>query len=180
MKDKNLNKTVQIEDFNTLKSEIEEKNKQLEETINLLKRVQADFENYIKRIEKEKIQLENKIKQNIFLDLLKIVDSFESALSFLKKTESNKETITGIENMNNQIKKFLENHHLKEIHSAGEKLDPFKHEVIKKEESEEEENTIIKEIQKGYFFNGDILRPSKVIISNGKKGINNHDGGKAK
>ena len=164
MKTKKTSKESPEKIIKELEKQLQEKNKQIEENINNLKRLQADFENHIKRTEKENSLIEIKSKQKLFLEILKKVDTFEAALDSLKKTESNKETLQGIGNIHNQLVKFLEGHQVNKI-QITEKLDPFKHEVIKQLESDKEENTILEEVQKGYLFHNDILRPSKVIVS---------------
>ena len=153
--------------------QLQEKEKIMTEYINTLKRVQADFENYIKRTEKEKPLIERQAQQKIFLEMLKIVDVFEAALNTLKKQQGNQETVKGIHMVYNQLMQFLQHHNIKPIET--QELDPFKHEVLKKVESDQEENSIIEVIQKGYIFHEFILRPSKVIISNGKKEVKNHN-----
>ena len=63
--------------------------------------------------------------------------------------------------------KIFEEEGVKPIESKGKKYDPYIHEVIKLKESSEEEGMILKEIQKGYLLNDNILRHPKVIVSNG-------------
>ena len=122
------------------------------------------------------------LKRKLFLEILKIVDTFESALQSIRKTSTNEPILQGIENIHKQLLKFLEDHNVKKIGSKGEKSDPFKHEVVKQLDSDKEENMILEEIQAGYSLQDNVLRPSKVIISNGKKReekeININAGGK--
>ena len=147
--------------------ERETKEKIIEEQVNLMKRLQADFENYIKRTEKEKQAIEKRTLQRICAEFLNIVDDFDAALNTLEKEQ---ESTKGIEMIYDQITKFLERHHVKKIETTSQLADPFKHEVIKKIDSDQAENMILTEVKKGYMFYDDILRPSKVVVSSGKKG----------
>ena len=158
-----------------LEQKLNDKEKIIEDHVNTLKRVQAEFENYMKRVEKEKQMIEIHSQHKIFAELLKIVDAFEAAIYSLQKQQGNEEIIKGIKMIYTQFTKFLEQHSVKKIDTKEQQLDPFKHEVLKKVESEKEENCIIEEIQKGYTFHDHVLRPSRVIISDGKKEVKNHN-----
>lgn len=160
-----------------LETTIKEKDTLIQNQINDIKRLQADFENYIKRTNKEKEELKEISKQELIVKLLNIIDDFDKAVSHLNKEDENTQ---GINMIYNQLISFLQENQIKPINSIGEKSDPFKHEVIKKIESNEEEGRIIEEIQKGYLFKDQVLRHSKVIISNGKKENQNIHGGNSK
>ncbi|MEK6953052.1 MAG: nucleotide exchange factor GrpE [Nanoarchaeota archaeon] len=156
-------KNMQKSKINALKEQLEEQHKKLEEYKNNLIRLQADFENYIKRTNKEKSEMVRLANGNLIKEILIILDEFEMAIQKIED-EKNKE---GLILLHKNFFKILENQGLKQIESLGKKLDPYIHEVIKSVNSDKEENHIIEEIQKGYFLHNSILRPSKVIISNG-------------
>lgn len=138
--------------------------KQIEEYKNSLIRLQADFENYIKRTNKEKDEIIRLANSNLIKELLIVLDDFEQAL---QKTED-EENKEGLILLHKNFFKILENQGLKQIESLGKKFDPYTHEVIKSINSNKEENEVVEEVQKGYFLHDIILRPSRVIISNGK------------
>jgi len=142
--------------------------KQLEDNLNTIKRLQADFENYIKRSEKEKENLKHLANYELFLDLIKIVDNFEEAMKSLKNSKD-KEITNGITMIYNQLINLLQRNNIKTIETIGKKFNPHEHEAIKNQESDKEEGMILKEIQKGYLFHNNVLRPSKVIVSNRNK-----------
>jgi len=102
------------------------------------------------------------------LDLIKIVDHFEEAMKSLKEEN---EIINGIKMIYDQLLSLLQKNNVRPIETIGKKLNPHEHEAIRNQESDKEEGTIIAEIQKGYLFHDNILRPSKVIVSNGKKEV---------
>ena len=128
-----------------------------------LKRVQADFENYVKRIEKEKEQLKLHAKSELLLKFIDIKEDFERAL------ENSSET-NGLGIIYNKIKKILDEEDVKEIEAVGKDFSHVFHEVIKVNDSDG--NEIIEEVQKGYLIGDKVLRTSKVILGNGKEGGN--------
>jgi len=125
--------------------------------------LQAEFENYKKRVEQEKEDFTKYAKAAIIEELLPILDSFEFAL---KNNTSNKENLCkGVEMIYAQLFSILEKEGLKPIKALGEKIDPFKHEVLMKEDSKKPEDTILEELQKGYTLNDKIIRHTKVKVA---------------
>src|SRR3989338_4092568 len=140
----------------------EEKQQKIDELTDTLKRLQAEFENYKKRIDKEKIEFVKYAQADMISQLLPVLDSFEIAL---KNTNDKEKFVEGIKIIYAQIYSVLEAEGLKPIKATGEKFDPYKHEVLMKQESEKPEETILEEFQKGYMLNEKVLRHSKVKIS---------------
>ena len=149
----------------------EEKIKELTET---LQRLQAEFENYKKRAEKQGEELVKYIKADLIAKLLPTLDSFEMAL---KNTADKEKFIKGVELIFAQFYSLLESEGIRPIKAVGENFDPYKHEVLMKEESDKEEDVILEELQKGYMLNDRVLRHSKVKVSKkvNKKSIKNND-----
>jgi len=146
-------------------NELQEKIVLVDEYTNSLKRLQADFENYIKRTEKEKQELMQLANYKLIMKLLTIIDDFEASLKVIKK-EGNKDVIEGIEMVFNNLYKVLDAEGVKPINVNGEKFDPYKHEAIDKVISNEhEEGLILEEIKKGYTYQNKIIRPSMVKIA---------------
>lgn len=152
-------KTSEVE---SLRKELEQKNKSIEELTDTLKRLQAEFENYRKRIEKEKAEFRKYAHAEIIAEILPIIDSFEMAL---KHTNEPQKFINGMKLIYAQLHSALEAEGLRPIKTDGEKFDPYKHEVLMKEESDKPEGTVLEEFQKGYMLNDKVLRFSKVKIS---------------
>jgi molecular chaperone GrpE len=142
--------------------ELKEEN---EKYLKSLLRVQADFDNYKKRIDREnqnyKLYAMNQI-------LLKLINHYNDLKRFLRVLEAKgiDESIRkGIEMIVQNYKKILEEEGVKPMNSEGQIFDPYKHEVLNCIESNLPENTIIEELDQGFFFNNKVLRPAKVIIS---------------
>ena len=145
-----------------LQKQLEEETKLKEEYLNDLKRITAEFQNYQKRIEQEKIEFLKYSKKDLIIKLLDILDNFERALS---NKDNNEEFIKGIELIHKQLKETLEKEKVKRIEETH--FNPEKHEIISVEEGEE--NKILEEYQKGYSLHDKTVRPSKVKVGKGEK-----------
>lgn len=147
----------------------EKKEKIKENYLEDLQRLQAEFENYIKRINKEKEEFVKIATRNLVLKLINVLDDFRKVLEEIKKTDDKEEISKGIDMVFKEMNKIMEEEGVKVIEYLDKKFDPNFHEVIKYVESEKEEGTVIKEVQKGYLLNDKVLRPTKVIIAKEEK-----------
>jgi len=141
--------------------ELEEYKDLAEESISKLKYLQADFDNYRKKFDKEKESIIRLANENLIQELIVILDDFESSIR-LTENDKNKE---GILLMKKKFFDLLQKHGLKEIESLGKKFDPNFHDVLCKELSEHDDDVVIEEIQKGYTLCSKVIRPTKVKIS---------------
>ena len=123
-------------------------------------------ENYCKRVEKENATFKEFASERIIVKLLLIVDDFERAITNLNSVPQ--ETRKGIELIFKNLHKILDQEHVESIKAVGQKVDPFKHEVILQVESDQPEEMILEELQKGYTMSGKVIRYSKVKVSKGK------------
>ena len=144
-----------------VKKKVESKQKQLEELTDTLQRLQAEFENYKKRVDKERVHFMEYSKAEIIAKLLPILDSFELALQNTKEADK---FAKGMEMIHTQIIDSLQQEGLRKIEVNG-KFDPFKHEVLLKEKSNEDEDTILQELQPGYMLKDKVLRHAKVKVA---------------
>lgn len=147
---------------------IDEKDKKIAEFTDTLKRLQAEFENYKKRADKEKCECIKLASKDLIVKLLPVLDSFEIAI---KNKDNKEEFIKGIELIYAQFIDILKKQGLKQISALNQKFDPYNHEALLQEESDKEECTVLEELQKGYTLNDAIIRHSKVKVA--KKRCNN-------
>jgi molecular chaperone GrpE len=138
------------------------KDQKIDELTNDLKRLQAEFENYKKRCEKENASFRDYSNAHIIKKLLTVIDSFEIAL---KNTGNHEEFVKGVELIYSQFYSILQDEGLKHLETQGKKFDPYLHEVMLSEKSEKEDDTILEELQKGYKLKGCVLRHSKVKVA---------------
>ena len=139
---------------------------QIKELTDSLQRLQAEFENYKKRIDNEKQEFLKFAKAELLKKLLPVLDSFELALN---NHENPEKFLKGVEMIFAQLYSLLEAEGLRPIKSKNQKFDPFKHEVLMSEETDKEEDVVLEEFQKGYMLNDKVLRHSKVKISKKKE-----------
>ena len=132
----------------------EQKKKKKNEYFEQLQRLQAEFENFRKRTEKEKHAIFLNANEDLIVKLLGILDDFELAMKHINDE--------GINMIYSKLYTILENEGLKSIKAEG-KFDPRIHEALIQEEGEEDEK-IIEELQKGYVLNDKVIRHSKVKI----------------
>ncbi len=144
-----------------LKKELSEAKKLAETYLEQLKYLQADFDNYKKRVLREREEFIRQANENLIKELLVILDDFERCLASMK----NKEDLKGLELIYKNFLKILKTFGLKKIEAVGKKFDPYYHEVLLKEKSDKEEGIILEEFQSGYLLNGKVIRHSKVKIS---------------
>jgi len=149
------------EDLEELKGELENQTRLAEERLNRLKYLQADFDNYRKWSEKEKEAIIALANENLIKDLLVILDDFEQALPSLEMEQNR----GGMQMIQKKMVKILHEYGLQSIEGVGKKFDPQFHEVICKERSNEEANTILEDIGRGYQLRTKVIRPSRVKIA---------------
>jgi molecular chaperone GrpE len=147
-----------------VKKAVDGRDQKIRELTETLQRLQAEFENYKKRVEREKLEFMECANKDLILNMLPVLDSFELAL---KNEQNSGEFVKGVKLIYAQLYSMLESMGLKRIKTVGEKFDPYRHEVMLQENSDKEEGVIIEELQKGYMLGSRVIRHSKVKISNG-------------
>lgn len=126
-------------------------------------RLMADFQNYKKRIEKEKSDIYSYANEKLITEMLEVLDNFERALGQEESGDSFKE---GMEMIFKQLGNVLEKAGLAEITALGEEFDPNFHNAVMTEETEEYESGKVSGVmQKGYTLNGKVIRPSMVKVA---------------
>lgn len=129
----------------------------------LILRRQAEFDNYRKRSERERMEFADYAAVGAVEALLPIVDDFERGL---KMKSGDDEYTRGMEMIYQRLLEALKKLGLAPIESQGLKFDPNLHHAVQKAPSEEvDEDTILEEYQKGYNFKGKLLRPAMVKVS---------------
>ncbi len=128
--------------------------------------IQADHENYVKKMEKHQTQLRLQANRDLILSLLPILDDLERAQIMVPQIEMNAPFIEGLSMLVDNLKTTLQNAGVKPISCEGQSFDPLRHEAIVREEtSEVPPNTVIEVLRKGYLLKGELLRPSMVKIA---------------
>ena len=146
--------------------EILELKRQSDEYYNRLLRMQADFENYKKRIAREREDMYNNALETITAQLLPVVDNMERAVEAFRKDRLDEQYISGVEMVCNQIIDILGKNGVKEIEAMDKDFDPnLHHAVMQVPGGDEDENKIKEVFQKGYILGNKVIRPSLVKVS---------------
>lgn len=151
-------------DIELIERDLEKTRLEAAEYLDSLQRLKAEFENFRKRMIKEQSEFLAMATQNIVMELLPVIDSFERALSHADQAGAD-DFQTGVQILYNQLKEILVKQGLKAIDPLNEKFDPLKHEAMMQVETgEHEENTVVEVFEKGYELKGRVIRPAKVKV----------------
>ena len=149
-----------------LQVDLKEKEDEIKALNDTLLRSQAEFENYKKRITKEKSDLLKYANEELVKEVLRTVDNLEMAIGHAREANQSDSITEGIEIVLKHLLQSLERFGVSGFNAVGEKFDPNRHEaVIQVESGEHEPNTVIAESQKGYFLRDRLLRPSLVTVT---------------
>ena len=139
-----------------------------EDYLNRLKYMQADFENFKRRCDREIEQIKNHSNERLVIQLLEIVDELELAIKVGTSIEaSQKSLIDGVEMTLKKLRKLLEQEGVIEVDCVeGKMFDPASANAALTEEREDYEDcTVLQIIRKGYSMKGRVIRPSVVKVS---------------
>jgi molecular chaperone GrpE len=166
-KDEATGQATAAESAGTGEAELTRLSAQLDDYRNKLLYLQADFENYRKRMEREKAEFRAVANEGLILDLLDVYENLERALEASKKGDVQASQISkGLEMVHGQMKTVLGKYGLKPIDAVGKKFDPRVMEAMMQEASADaEEDTVLDEFQRGYTLSSKVIRCSKVKVS---------------
>jgi len=152
-------------------SELEKSRQEAADNYDKFLRVAAEFDNYKKRVARERTDFIKFGNEALVKDMLPIVDSLDRALEHSSDGfEEFEAFISGFKLIQEQLLGCLEKHGVERIQSVGMDFDPNIHEAMLQIESKElGENKIVEEFEKGYLLNGRLLRPAKVSVSKSVK-----------
>ena len=127
-------------------------------------RAHADLENFKKRNIRERQESIKFANKEIFLKVLDVLDNFDRAMMAAHDPKDN--FVIGVAMIQRQLVEVLTSSGVEEIDAMGKAFDPYLHEAMAREETgEHPENTVIEIYQKGYRFQGSLLRPAKVKVA---------------
>ena len=156
--DEETNDGKENDELTTLKEKLKEEEDKY-------KRLLAEFDNYRKRTEKEKISMYDFGASQILTKILPIIDNIERAIESVKEEDKTNSVYEGLDKIYKQVNKVLEEIDVKPIEALNKKFDANLHNaVMTDEESDAEVDTITEELQKGYTYKGDVIRHSMVKV----------------
>ena len=135
------------------------------ELMDRILRLQADFDNYRRRTRQEQTELGAYVTQSLIRELLPVVDNFERALAS-RPAEDPTGFGAGVDMIFRQLYAVLEKQGVSRVETVGTMFDPNRHEaILKAEDSDQPEGTVVEELQKGYAVSGKVLRPALVKVA---------------
>lgn len=153
-------------DSDSKDEKVEENNEDVESIEAKYKRLAADFQNYKKRVEKEKADIYAYANGNFATDILEVVDNFERAIEQDKNDSANEKFLEGMELILKQLLNVLDKNGVKEIETVGVEFDPNYHHAVVMEKSDKTKSGHVSEVlQKGYQIKDKVIRPSMVKVA---------------
>jgi molecular chaperone GrpE len=161
----NSDDTNQVDNSSETENVISDLEKQLEESKDKYLRLFAEFDNYKKRVMKERLDLIKNASQETILNLLPVVDDFERAKKASEGDKPTEHFSDGIVLVYNKFHQILQNLGLSEMDTTGQNFDVEKHEAVSEIDlGPEWSGKIIDTVQKGYKLNEKIIRYAKVVV----------------
>ncbi len=150
---------------------LNEAQQQIEELNERVVRLTADYDNYRKRAQRDKIEARQFANQGILEKLLPVLDNFEMAIIAVKDADPS--VRDGVQMIYDQLLSVLKAEGVEPVDAVGKQFDPNLHEAISQEESDEvEEGEVISQIQRGFILNNRLVRPARVVVAKAAEGAN--------
>jgi len=129
-------------------------------------RQQAEFDNFRKRLEREKSEAVKYANGALLEELLPVIDNFELGLMAADSASDAKSIAMGMQMVKTQLDKFIEESGMSAIEAVGQEFDPNLHEAVSQQETDEHpDGTIIEQSRKGYKMGDRLIRPASVVVA---------------
>ncbi len=129
-------------------------------------RLNAEFQNYRKRVEKEKTDIFKYGQEKFMIEMLPIMDNFERALLASQQENTDSKVMDGVILIKKSLDEFFERNGIKKIDAIGMPFDPIKHHAVMTVESEDHASDHVVEVfQEGYVLNDKVIRPCMVKVA---------------
>ena len=132
---------------------------------NQLLRLQADFDNFRKRTQRERNELFLFANESLFLEMLPVIDHFEMGFKSAEAHQTDCSVTEGFRMVYNQLLDVLKKFNVTAIDTVGEPFDPHRHEAILHMPSDKPAETVLEQVRRGYMLGDKLLRAAQVIIS---------------
>jgi len=153
-----------------LKRELAEKTREAQECHDKLLRYAAELENLKKRTERERAELVQYANEAVFRELLPVLDNLERALENGRQFEAPAGLLEGLDMVRQEFHRVLQKFGVVPVESLGRPFDPAYHHAVMEEEAPElADQTVTKELQRGYLYHTRLLRPALVVVARSNK-----------
>jgi molecular chaperone GrpE len=155
-----------IDELTALRSQVEEKTKEVKANYELFLRERAENENFKRRMQREKSEALRFANESLVRDLLPTLDNLERAVSHAQSSGGGQALIDGVALVIRSFLEILEKHGVTRVSAKGQLFDPAKHEAMAQVESAEVvPNTVVEEHAPAYVLHDRLLRPALVTVS---------------
>lgn len=140
------------------------------EYLETMQRIAAEFDNFRKRIERDRVELIQRASQRLITDMLPTLDSFDAALAFEPQTPAEEKILDGMRSTRTQLLDLLAAEGLEPIAAENTPFDPAVHEAVSgPSQAGEGELMVAGELRRGYALNGRVLRAALVAVETGQE-----------
>ncbi len=146
-------------------AELESLRKKAAEYLELAQRTRAEFENYQKRIQKDREQERRYMYGEFLRDLLPVLDNLERATSAAQHAGEKGPLVEGVAMVQNQFLELFKRYGVTRIEAMDKPFDPHLHQAVMQQAADKPTNTIVQVLENGYLVQDRVLRPAKVIVS---------------
>ncbi len=177
-KDLNVGDTIEpVDPLKEMEEKLESLEQEAKETHDRLLRVSAEFENYKKRAAREMNDFRKFANESFVKAMLPVVDNLDRAIeSSSNDKHVNSSMVEGVNMTLKEILKVFEQFGIKRFESMGNTFDPSLHQAVMQEETQTyPDNSVVKELQKGYMIHDRLLRPAMVVVSKTKTAPENQE-----
>ncbi len=164
----------ELEDVEIIEDDVEviepepEPEEEEEEPLKLqLMRLKADFDNFRKRQMRERADWIVRANEDLFIELLPVLDHYEMGLKSAEGHETDSSVIEGFRMVYNQLIDVLKKSNVTPIETEGATFDPHQHEALTHMPSELPAETVVTEVRRGYMLGDKLLRAAQVVVSSG-------------
>ena len=163
-------KAETVDPLKEMEEKLESMGQEVKENYDRFLRVSAEFENYKKRAVREMNDFRKFANESFVKAMLPVVDNLDRAIeSSNNDKHADTSVLEGVKMTLKEILKVFEQYNVKPFESLGKTFDPSLHQAVMQEETEAHpENSVVKELQKGYMMHDRLLRPAMVVVSKTK------------
>jgi molecular chaperone GrpE len=150
----------------TLRAEVEAKAREAAEAHDRYLRALADFDNFRRRVAREREEWRRQAQEELVREILPILDNFDRALAAEPSRGADGGFRAGVELIHRDFLNALERIGVRPFGARGESFDPQRHEAVGRvERADVADHTVVDEMQRGYLFHDRVLRPAQVVVA---------------
>ena len=155
-----------------LEEELKLEHMKADDYLRRLQYLQAEFDNYRRRVEREREEMNRAAVDKLLADMISVVDELEMAIQVAKKSDEREIVVAGLEMVLKKLNSMLQRGGLTPVEAVGKEFDPNLHEAIQSVESDDEQiGRVVEEVRKGFTLRGKVIRSSLVKVGVASKEV---------